>query len=148
MLDLVRSHGVMPEEIYSDKGKTDDNCSLEKVILHDIFCQARTSGALSSIDASNFHDSITHAIVSLIFQAFGFPIEEVESMLTQIEEIKYFLWTAYGDSNFFSGSTIKLKFQGLCQCSDAAPAGWEVISVAIICAHKRKGHGCHCVSYL
>ena len=81
MLDLVRSHGVMPEEIYSDKGKTDDDYSLEKVILHDIVCQARTSAALSSIDASNFHDSITHAIVSLIFQAFVVTLEAVDSML-------------------------------------------------------------------
>ena len=36
MLDAVRSHGFMPEEIYSEKGKTDDDCYLAKVILYDI----------------------------------------------------------------------------------------------------------------
>ena len=46
--------------------------------------------------------------------------------------------------NFFV-STIELKFQGLCQVSSAAPAGWAVISITIICAHKNKGHGGHFV---
>ena len=57
--------------------------------------------------------------------------------------MKCFLQTAYGDSKNFSGSTINLKFQGICQGSGAAPAGWAVISITIICAHKRKGHGGH-----
>ena len=64
-------------------------------------------------------------------------------MLTAIEEIKYFLSSAYGDSKTVSGSKIELKFQGLCQGSGAAPEGWEVIIITIICAHKRKGHVRH-----
>ena len=64
-------------------------------------------------------------------------------MLTEIEEMKDFLRTAYGDSKNFSGSTIELKFQELCQISGAGPEGWAVIGVTIICAHKRKGHGGH-----
>ena len=62
-------------------------------------------------------------------------------MLTAIEEMKYFLRTAYGDSKEFAGSTIEVKYQGLCQGNGAAPAGWAVISITIIGAHKRKGHG-------
>ena len=41
------------------------------------------------------------------------------------------------------GSTIEVKFQGLCKGSGAAPAGWAVISITIINAHKRKGHEGH-----
>ena len=55
--------------------------------------------------------------------------------------MKYFLRTAYGDYKTFAGSTIKLNFQGLCQGSGATPAGWEVISIKILCAHKIKVHG-------
>ena len=43
MLGMVRSHVFMPEEIYSEKGKTDDDCSLAKVIVYDIVQQVRTS---------------------------------------------------------------------------------------------------------
>ena len=45
----------------------------------------------------------------------------------------------------FAGSTIELKFQGICQGSGAAPAEWAIIRITIICAHKSKGHGGHCV---
>ena len=55
--------------------------------------------------------------------------------------MKYFLRTAYGDSSNFAGSSIHLKFQGLCQGNGAAPAGWAVVSIVIIRAHKRKGFG-------
>ena len=54
MLDVVRSHGFMPEEIYSEKGKTADDFSLAKFVLYDIIKKARTSAALSSIDVANY----------------------------------------------------------------------------------------------
>ena len=41
----------------------------------------------------------------------------------------------------FSGSTIEVKTQGLCQGNGAAPAGWCVISITILRFHKRKGYG-------
>ena len=66
-------------------------------------------------------------------------------MLTAIEEIKYFLWTAYGESKNVSDSTTELNFQGLCQGSGAVPTGWAVIIITIICSHKRKVHGGHFV---
>ena len=86
---------------------------------------------------------MTHTIASLVFQAFGAPLNAVESMLTAIEEMKYFLRTEYGDSRDFRGSSIQIKFQGLCQGTGAAPAGWAVISITILGAHKREEHGGH-----
>ena len=77
----------------------------------------------------------------LVFQSFGVSVEATKTMLTAIEEMKYFLRTAYGDSKSFRGSQIQIKFQGLCQGNGAAPAGWAVVSIVILDAHKRKGHG-------
>ena len=145
MMNNVRKHDWMPEEIYSEKGKTADDGTLAKVLFYDIVRQSRVSAGLSSIDAANCYDSIAHAIASLVFQAFGVPEEAIESMLTAIQDMKYFLRTAYGDSTHCAGSTIELKFQGLCQGNGAAPAGWAVISITILDAHKRKGHGGHFV---
>ena len=123
MMNNVRKHGWMPEEIYSEKGKTADDGSLAKVLFYDIVRQSPVLAGLSSIDAANCYDSVAHVIASLVFQAFGVPEEAVESMLTAIEEMKYFLRTAYGDSKDFSGSSLSIKFQGLCQGSGSAPAG-------------------------
>jgi hypothetical protein len=75
MMDNVRQHGFVPEEIYSEKGKTADNAlqhaSLAKVLFFNIARQARVTSGFSSIDAANCYDSIAHAIASLVFQAFG-----------------------------------------------------------------------------
>ena len=62
-------------------------------------------------------------------------------MLKSIQEMKFFLRTAFGDSADFAGSMLEVKTQGLCQGNGAAPAGWAVVSIAILNAHKRKGHG-------
>ena len=48
--------------------------------------------------------------------------------------------TAFVDSKDFKSSKVEVKFQGLCQSNGAAPAGWAAISVAIVNAHKKKGH--------
>ena len=64
----------------------------------------------------------------------------VEAMLFAIQDMKYFLRTALGDSRNFRGSKIEIKYQGLCQGNGAAPAGWAAISITILSAHKKKGH--------
>ena len=141
MMENVRSHGLMPEEIFSEKGKTATDGSFCKTLVFDVSRQGRINLALASIDAAQCYDSIAHAIASLVFQAMGVPADSVEYMLGAIEEMKFFLRTAYGDSRNARGSKIELKFQGLCQGNGAAPAGWAVISIAIVRAHKRKGFG-------
>ena len=121
MLQAARQYKFMPEEIFSEQGKTADDGSLAKILIYDTVRQSHCTAALSSIDAANCYDSIAHAIASLVFHAFGVPFGAVESMLISNEEIKYFLRTEYRDSKHFSGITIELKFQGLCQGSGAAP---------------------------
>ena len=71
--------------------------------------------------------------------------EAVHSMLTASDEMKYYLRTTYGDSKNFRGHKIAIKFQGLCQGNGTAPARWAVISIVILGAHKKKGHGGHFV---
>lgn len=140
LLNNARQHGFMAEEIFSEQGRTAEDGSLAKVLFYDIIRQFRIPGAIASIDAANCYDSIAHAIASMIFQAFGLPVNAVKSMLGAIQEMKYFLRTAYGDSKNFANSTIEVKYQGLCQGNGLAPAGWALISITMLNAHKRRGH--------
>ena len=55
--------------------------------------------------------------------------------------MKFFLRTGFGDSKSFAKLLIKIRTQGMCQGNGAAPAAWAVVSIVIIQAHKRKGHG-------
>ena len=61
------------------------------------------------MDAANCYDGIAHAITSLVFHYFGIPEKAIETMLTAIEDMKYFLYTAYGDSKEYVGSTIEAR---------------------------------------
>lgn len=67
--------------------------------------------------------------------------EATGAMLKSIQEMKFFLRMAFGDSKEFAGSLIDIKTQGLCQGNGAALAGWAVVSIAVLNAHKKKGHG-------
>ena len=99
-----------------------DDGTLAKVLLFNVVRQFRLPAGLSLVDAANCYDSVARAIAALTFRVFDIPKEAVQVMLKTIEDIKYFLRTAYGDSKGFRGSKIRVKLQGLCQQNGAAPA--------------------------
>lgn len=96
--------------------------ALAKVISFDVVRQTLLSAGEASVDAAICYDSMAHAIASSTCQAFGVPAEAVHSMLATIEDMKYYLRTAYGESKNFRGNKIAVKFQGLCQGNGASPA--------------------------
>jgi hypothetical protein len=128
------------------KNRTADDDGLAKTLFYDIACQMRTPAAIASVDAVNCYDRIAHAMASLIFQSFGVESMAVSAMLETIQEMKFFLRTAYGDSKRFAGSSIKIKTQGLGEGNGAAPAGWCAISIVILRAHGAKGHSAHFIA--
>jgi len=143
MMDNARRYKLIREEIFSEQNCTADDGGLAKTLFYVIARQTRTPAAIASVDASNCYDWIAHAMASLIFQSFGVESTAVSAMLETIQEMKFFLRTAYGDSKTFAGSSIKIKTQGLGQDNGASPAGWCVISIVILRAHSAKGHGAH-----
>ena len=96
------------------------------------------SAGVASVVAANCYVSGAHTIASLTCHAFGVPAEAVHLILTALENMKYYPRTAYGDSKNFRGYTIAVKFQGLCQGNGANPAGWAVINIVVLGAHKKK----------
>jgi hypothetical protein len=141
MMQNAHEHRLMPEEIYSKKNCMADNGTLTKTLFYDVTRQAGVPAAIASVDASNCYDRIAHAVASLVFQAFGVPESAIGSMLSAIENMKFFLRTGFGDSTKFAGSGIRIKTQGLTQGNGASLAGWAVISIVILNAHRKKGHG-------
>ena len=123
MLANARKYKLMPEDIFSERNRMADYGGLENILFYDIVRHLRVPAGIASVDAANFYDRVAHLIDSLVFQSFGVGEKSVTAMLEAIEEIKFFLRTAYGDSKEFSGSTIEVKTQGLCQGNGAAPSG-------------------------
>ncbi len=141
MLKEARKYKLIPEEIFSEKNHMVDNGGLAKTLFYNIVRQTRSSATIASVNASNCYNRIAHAMASLIFQSFGVKATTVAAMLEMIQEMKFVLCTAYGDSKDFAGLSIEIKTQGLGQGNGASPAGWCVISIMILWAHGAKGHG-------
>jgi hypothetical protein len=141
LLHQARKYKLIPEEIYSKGNQLVDDGALAKVQFYDIVRQTRLPAGISAVDADNCYNQIAHPIVSLVFRSLGVLQEAVVSMLSTIQDMKFFLCTGFGDSKAYAGSTDGKKTQGLCQGNGAAPAGWTVTSIAMLKAHKRKGHG-------
>jgi len=139
MLDNARRYKLIPEEIFSEQIRTADDGGLAKTLFYDIARQTHTLAVIASEDTSNCYNRIAHAMASLIFQSFGVESTAVSAMLETIQEMKFFLRMAYGDSKTFAGSSIKIKTLGLGQGNGASPAGWCVISIVIFRAHGAKG---------
>ena len=52
MMDLARQHGMVPEEIYSEKGKTSEDAILHQVLIYDLARQLCLPLPVASVDAS------------------------------------------------------------------------------------------------
>ncbi len=111
MLEEAWKYKLVPEEIFSKKNRTANDGGLAKTLFYNIVCQIRVPAAIALVDASNCYDCIAHAVALLIFQCFGVEDTAVTAMLKTIQETKFFLGTAFGDSKEFAGLTIEVKTQ-------------------------------------
>ncbi len=125
---------------------TANNGGLAKTLFYNIVCQLRVPAAIALVDASNCYDRIAHAMALLIFHSFGVEDTAVTAMLETIQEMKFFLRMAFGDSKEFAGLTIEVKLQRIGQENGASLARWCIISIMILWAHGAKGHGAHFIA--
>ena len=122
MLDNARKYKLMPEEVFNERNWVDNDETLSRVLFFDLVRQTRLPAGMSLVDTANYYNRIAHAIASLVFQSFGVTKESAVSMLKVIEEMKFFLRTAYGDSKDYAMSTVEVRTQGLCQGNGGAPS--------------------------
>jgi hypothetical protein len=151
MLHNMRKYRLMPEEIYSKRNHLADDGTLSKVLFYDIVQQLWHPAGLALVDADNCYDCIAHPMVSMVFQSFGVPTSAVESMLTTIQNMEFYLQTGYGDSNGCAGgvddsSRDDRKTQGMCQGNGSAPAAWTATSIPMIAIQRRKDYGAHLIA--
>ncbi len=102
---MARKYKLMPEEVFSKRNHLADDGTLIKVLFYDIVRQTRLPAGISVVDADNCYNQFAHPIASLVFQALGVPQEAIISMLTTIQEMKFFLRTGFGDFKDYAGST-------------------------------------------
>ncbi len=134
---------LMPEEIYCKRNRMVDDRTLTKVLTYNIIRKMQRPAGIALVDANTCYNRLAHTIASMVFQVFDVPSTTVETMLTTIQEMKFFLCTGFGNSMDSASSKFEIKSQGFCQGNGASPAGWAIVSICIINAHKKKDHVAH-----
>ena len=140
MLELARKHGLVQEEIYSEKGRTAEDAILHQVLAYDIARQKRAPLIVASVDAAQCYDRIAHAFAALTLRANKAPESSVHCMLQPIRDMEFYIRTAHGESDTYAGGRETPK-QGKCQGNGASPATWQQISTVMLRTHRREGHG-------
>lgn len=140
MMDLARQHGMVLEEIYSEKGKTAENAILHQVLVYDIARQLRRPLVVASVDASQCYDRIAHAMASLTLRAYKLCQSSIMGMLNPIQCMEYYIRTGHGESPSFFGGKGDRK-QGACQGNGAAPPTWQQISSLMVNVQRQHRHG-------
>jgi hypothetical protein len=151
MLHNMRKYSLMPEEIYTERNRLADDGTLSKVFFYNIVLQLQHPAGLASVDANNCYNCIAHPMASMVFQSFGVPTSTVESILTMIQNMKFYLQTGYGNSKGHADgvndpSGDDQRTQGMCQGNGVAPAGWTVTSIPMITSQRRKDHDSHFIA--
>jgi hypothetical protein len=146
MLEEARKHKLVPEKIFSMKNHMANDGGLTKTLFYDIVRQLKVPAAITSVDASNCYDCIAHTMALLTFQSLGVEDTAVTAILKTIQEMNFFLRTAFGGLQELASLTIKVKTQGLGQGNGTSPAGWCVISIMILWVHGAKSHGAHLIA--
>ena len=119
-MELARQHGMVPEEVYSKKGKTAEDAILHQVLIYDLARQLRRPLLVASVDTSQCYDRIAHAMASLTLRAYKVRQSSVRAMLHPIQNMEYYLRTGFGESETFFGGK-GANMQGSYQGNGGAP---------------------------
>jgi hypothetical protein len=137
MLEQVRKYKMMPDKVFCERNRLAKDGTLSKNLFYDIVRQLRRPAGLASVNADNCYNRIDHPMALMVIQAFGVPTPAIVSMLTMIQDIRFYLRTGYGDSEDYAGEKITgkndpIKPQGMCQGNGASPAAWAVTTIPMI----------------
>ena len=128
MLNLARDYGLVPDEIFSEKGRTAEDAALMQVLVYDYARQRQIPLVTSSVDAAQCYDRIAHAMLALTLRGSKVPQSAVNSMLQPIHEMEFYVRTAFGESTTYAGGKENVK-QG-----NAKGAAWPPgVVVQVLC---------------
>ncbi len=141
MLNLSQS-GCLPEELYSQQGRTAEDACFDKTLTLDISRQSRQPLSIISVDAAQCYDRVNHTIMALVWLALQVPFHAVSMILQCLGYMRIFTRTGYSDSRrYFGGESMDLPFCSLGQGSKSAPASWVQLSSVMVNCYKQKGFG-------
>ena len=129
----------LPQEFFAMKGRSAKDAIMTRTLWSDINRLQHKSFAVVSADLSQCFDMIGHPQCSLAMQAQGCPIEPISIMLRTLQDMNYWLRSAYGDAKTSFCSTSDEPYMGMGQGSGGSNPGCAFTFTPVVNAYKRKG---------
>jgi hypothetical protein len=98
MTNAEQHHLLHPDQHGSRKGKMSISAVLLKRLSHDIIRQAQMDAVMLNNDASTCYDRMIPSLVMLKCRRAGMSREAAKVVLTLLQNMKYYVRTAYGIS--------------------------------------------------
>jgi hypothetical protein len=142
MMRWAEQRQQVPQECFGSRwGHEAIELAVVRRTFLDVVRQKRVPAAISSVDAHTCYDRATHSTLSLSCQRWGVGELPLIAMLITIQQMKFFLRTAFGDSaEFYGGGISGLPFQGICQGNGGGPAMWLAMSAVLVLLLHQNGH--------
>ena len=146
-MNKMTEGGLIPEELFSQKGSTAEDATFDKTLTADLSRQARQPMTIVSADAAYCYDRVNHVIMSLVWLTLlNGNISPIVAALTCLQTMKFFQRTGFGESKtYFGGRKLAKYIMGLGQGSRAAPPSWIQLSAVLLNVYKQLGLGSYIV---
>jgi len=104
MVCNVIKNNAVPQECFGSLPEhTAIQVSLDRCLISDVLRQCKSTLAIMLADCLTCYDSVGHAPASIACQRLGAPPSVLCTIFQTIQLMKFFLQTAYGDSDEFYG---------------------------------------------
>ena len=146
-MNKISENGLIPEELFSQKGSTAEDAKFDKTLTADLSRQSRQPMTIVSADAAYCYDRVNHVIMSLVWLTLlDGNISPIVVALTCLQTMKFFQRTGFGESKtYFGGRQLVKYIMGLGQGSRAAPPSWIQLSAVLVNVYKQLGLGSYLI---
>ena len=116
-MNKLTESGLIPEELFSQKGSTAEDAKFNKTLTADLSRQARQPMTIVSANAADCYDRVNHIIMSLVWLTLlNGNIQQIVVALICLQTMKFFQRTGFGESKtFFGGKNLWKYIMGLGQ---------------------------------
>jgi hypothetical protein len=98
IMDNALLEGIIPMEQFAKWCSQASHGVLTSGLFCDIACALHKTSAIESVDLANCYDTVAHPIASIALQSFKVRKVMVTMMLYVLETMRWFLKTAFGQS--------------------------------------------------
>lgn len=138
LISRATENDLLHQEFFAMKGKSAKDAIITRTLWCDTNRLQHRSFAVVSADFSQCFDMIGHTQCSLAIQAQGCPIKPISLMLFTLQNMSYWLRSAYGDAKTPFSATSDDPYMGMGQGSGGSNPRCTFTFTPLVNAYKRR----------